>query len=765
MPIRISGLASGLDTEALVSELVSAYRTKTEKYTKAQTKLSWKQDAWKSLNSKIYSMYTSISNLRYSSAYNLKKATVSDSTKATVTAQSGAVAGVQSLSIESVAKSGYLTGGELASNTTASSTLSSLNYTGGTGKVSISVGGNTTDIDVSGDMTIDSFVSALKDAGVNANYDSTNHRIFVAAKGTGEENDFSLTGNDSAGLQALSKLGLLASSEADTSYYNSLAQIYTEAGGSEETLTSYLTDVLTNMESSSATVSNNTAEIAYANAYAGAQKYINDSNDEALVAELKELVKVDENKIYDSDGNETNLTKKINTTDNDGNHTYYYTYKDDEGNDVNLTQEEYDAAGYYTAGDRINEIAKELGLTKTETTTDDEGNETEETVVDDALLTTFKGYLTTIDDYEADAGNADEIAEVKAAYAADVAAGEDGTNITSLKERLQSEIDDANAYLDEYSTFSGYTTSDIDTLKDKIMTAVDIVNNGLGYETSAIKVDGTNAKIILNNATYTSSSNEFSINGLEITALAETDDNESLTITTSNNVDGVYEKVKDFLKQYNEVINEMTKLYNADSAKGYEPLTSDEKDAMTDTQIEEWEQKIKDSLLRRDTTLGTLINTMTTSMSKAYTLSDGRTFSLSSLGISTLGYLYADENGENAYHIDGDSDDSYTSSKTDKLMSMIKEDPEAVEDFMKQLTTGLYEAVGNKMKSTSLSSAYTVYNDKEMVKEYSSYSDTIKKWEEKLQDIEDSYYSKFAAMESALAKLQSQQSSLAGLLG
>ena len=55
MPIRITGLNSGLDTEAIISELVSAYRTKEEKYQKAQTKLSWKQDAWKDLNIKVRS--------------------------------------------------------------------------------------------------------------------------------------------------------------------------------------------------------------------------------------------------------------------------------------------------------------------------------------------------------------------------------------------------------------------------------------------------------------------------------------------------------------------------------------------------------------------------------------------------------------------------------------------------------------------------------------------------------------------------------------
>ena len=60
MPIRLSGINSGLDTDALVKELVSAYSLKTEKYQKEQTKIEWKQDAWKSLNTKIYGLYTNI---------------------------------------------------------------------------------------------------------------------------------------------------------------------------------------------------------------------------------------------------------------------------------------------------------------------------------------------------------------------------------------------------------------------------------------------------------------------------------------------------------------------------------------------------------------------------------------------------------------------------------------------------------------------------------------------------------------------------------
>ena len=86
MPIRITGLTSGLDTESIISALVSSYNYKTNKYKKAQTKLSWKQDAWKTLNTKIYSLYSSVGSMKLSTAYNLKSTTVSDSTKATVKA-------------------------------------------------------------------------------------------------------------------------------------------------------------------------------------------------------------------------------------------------------------------------------------------------------------------------------------------------------------------------------------------------------------------------------------------------------------------------------------------------------------------------------------------------------------------------------------------------------------------------------------------------------------------------------------------------------
>ena len=113
MAIRMTGMVSGLDTDSIVKELVSAYSTKKEKYEKEQTKLGWKQEIWKSLNKEVNSFYKSAGNLRFDSGYNTKKTTSSDSTKATVSAGGNATVGTQKLHVLSTAQSGYLTGAEI----------------------------------------------------------------------------------------------------------------------------------------------------------------------------------------------------------------------------------------------------------------------------------------------------------------------------------------------------------------------------------------------------------------------------------------------------------------------------------------------------------------------------------------------------------------------------------------------------------------------------------------------------------------------------
>lgn len=343
----------------------------------------------------------------------------------------------------------------------------------------------------------------------------------------------------------------------------------------------------------------------------------------------------------------------------------------------------------------------------------------------------------------------------------------------ALRKAYESKRDTAVEYMNNYNLQVNYNNGDTSITTEQYQAAVnaigDIKGSAAGDGTGAVRIEGQDAIIYVNGARFEGASNTFSINGLTITAqeLTGTDASGNLntvSITTSTDAQGIYDMVKDFLKGYNELINEMDKLYNAGSARDYEPLTSDEKEEMTDSEIELWETKIKDSLLRRDSSLNNVIQVMKNSMARGVNI-DGKQYYLSEFGIQTAGYLYSEENERGAYHIDGDADDSIGASKTDKLMAAIMEDPEHVTEVLSGIAGNLYKNLTTAMRSTTLSSTYTVYNDKQMKEEYSSYTEKIADAEDEITWWEDYYRSKFTSMETMLASLNQQQSSLSGLLG
>ncbi len=312
----------------------------------------------------------------------------------------------------------------------------------------------------------------------------------------------------------------------------------------------------------------------------------------------------------------------------------------------------------------------------------------------------------------------------------------------------------------------------VDELKETYVESLDAEGNTMVVASNklkndktvnyATKIDGSDAELVLNGATFTSSTNSFSINGLDLVVNKVT--GEEFSITTQDDYEGMYDTIKKFLKEYNELINEMDKLYNADAAKGYEPLTDEEKEAMSEKEVEKWEEKIKGSLLRRDESLSKVRSAFSTIMSEGVEV-NGKKMHLANFGIATLGYFNAEENERHAYHIDGDEDDELVSGKDNKLKSMIQDDPETVVAFFTGLAQKLYDKTDKLMESTDYSSIYKVYNDKQLKKDYLSYETKIKEAEKKLTEYEDRWYAKFSSMETAMAKLSSKESALSGLLG
>ncbi|MDE6636017.1 MAG: flagellar filament capping protein FliD, partial [Lachnospiraceae bacterium] len=273
-------------------------------------------------------------------------------------------------------------------------------------------------------------------------------------------------------------------------------------------------------------------------------------------------------------------------------------------------------------------------------------------------------------------------------------------------------------------------------------------------------IKGTDSEIVLNGATLTGSEATMNVNGLTIDLKGRTNGS-TVSFSVSNDVDAVYDSIKSFITEYNSILGEMNKLYHAGSARGYDPLSDDEKAAMTDSQVELWENKIKDSLLRRDSTLGGIIDAMKNAMMSSVEI-DGKSYSLSSLGIMTS----SDYTEYGLLHIYGDKEDSTYAGKDDKLRALLESDPDFVTKLMTGVTDKLHDAMQKKMSATkSISSALTFYNDLQMDKQKKEYEQSIKDWETRLKTIEDKYYKQFTAMEKAMAQMQSSQSSLAAMLG
>ena len=511
MAMRLSGLMSGMDTESIVQQLVEAKSAKVETAKKDQTKLQWKQDIWKELNTKLKNLQsTSLSNMRFPQADSKKTTKVSNSSAVSVITGEGAVNGVQSLVVNQLAKTAYLTGGEVSKIAGASedelnaltkmSDLMTFDTDADGNEIAKNLkltkqDGTEVDIELTSETTISDILTKLKEQGLNANFDAKQKRFFISAKESGEDNNFKITGDDST----LKALGL-------------------------------------------------------------------------------------------------NIPPK----------------------------------------------------------------------------------------------DSDEIG----------------------------------------ATF----------------------------------IEGQNAEITLNGATFKSNDNVFEINGLTFTALSETN-GEEVTVTTQQDTDGIYDMIKQFRLEAKSLSHERDKRFTAESAKDYEPLTDEEKEAMSDDEVEKYEQKIKDSLLRRDSSLSSISSALKETMMKGAEV-NGKTMYLSEFGIETLSYFVAADNEKNAYHIDGDADDSDTSGNADKLKSMIASDPDTVISFFTKLSQNLYSAMSDQSKAVEGYRSFgSFYDDKKMKSDYEDYTSKIKELEQKLSDYEDKWYDKFAAMETAMAKMQNNANAVTSLLG
>lgn len=699
MALRMSGLQSGLDTESIVEAMMAAHRAKRTKVDNKKTKLEWKQTIWSGLNKKLYSFYTDYAGkMRLQSNYKTKKASSSDASKVTASCKTGTPNGSYSIQIDKLAAAQYVTSGKLSDYTT-------VNDEGETVTESVSTKTKLSDLGIGTDGATQIQVkTGKKTVSLNVDENTTVDDFLATLK--------------SAGLSASldTKQGRFYISASDSGLDGKFS-ITTNALSADQNAAQTALKNAVGYDNMSASQKREVQ-----NVLSTLQNDPTEQNKEAALKKLQDMVDTNAKKTatnyYKDQIKQPLVDQYLLVNDADGTKTITADGKQ-ALKDAKKWVDGDNAANLKNLEKLIdNKVNKEIATEEYKNKITDAVENGLYDAKDGSLLIDSR-FMRENNIQTAFTGYADEVA-------GGVAADASGDALTKL----------------------GLGIVDGSELKEADSA------NGM------VVIEAADSVVRFNGATLTSSSTTLEVNGLTLELTGKTN-GEAVTVTVANDTAAVYDTVKDFVNQYNAVLTELNKYYYADSARGYDVLSEDEKKAMSDDEVEKWETKIKDSLLRRDNTLGGLTQTMRAITGMTVTASNGKKYSLANLGITT-GKDYKEYG---LLHIKGDEDDTVYADDENTLQNLLNEDPEIVTEVMSGLISNLYTELGKKMQASPLSSALTFYNDKEMNSQLSDYKKDLKKWDTKLADLEDRYYKQFTAMEKALAMMNSQSASLTGFFG
>ncbi|MHC3398246.1 flagellar hook-associated protein 2 [Bacillus subtilis] len=318
----------------------------------------------------------------------------------------------------------------------------------------------------------------------------------------------------------------------------------------------------------------------------------------------------------------------------------------------------------------------------------------------------------------------------------------------------------------ETIAFSSKATGAGGSIQAADSATADFMSGQLGFSLDADNKltaykEGTNAKVTINGFEMEKLTNNFTVNGVTYSIKNTTAATGPVTTSVSTDVDGIYNQIKEFVDKYNEMVDSLNEKLKEEKYRDYTPLTSEQKEAMSDKEVELWEEKAKSGLLRNDSSISTGTNQMRTDF---YTQvnADGKTYQLTEFGITT----------SSAYQMRG-----HLEINEDKLKAKIQEDPQSVAALFTSGTNssaysdkGIMKRIGDTLKSTVKSieakagNSTMGTNDYSIGKNLNTISTDITKMQDRLTTIENRYYSKFSAMDSAIQKMNEQASYLSQLL-
>ncbi|WP_342488685.1 flagellar filament capping protein FliD [Cytobacillus sp. FSL W7-1323] len=682
---RIGGLASGLDTESLINDLMRVQRVPIDKLSQKKQTLEWQRDSYRDINLKLASFRDMTLNMRLQSSFLSKITTSSNSNKVTATADSTAGNGSYTLSAVS----------RLATSATNASA------------------GRITSTDEKLDTTKSLY--SQKDIFENSSFDwksteqSINEEITVKKAGT----EFSLQ-----------KLGKHHIEQMDS----------VTVGTDNYQVVTSLDDL--DASQKQVFVDEKTGKMTFS------QQIPADSKIEV------EYSMVQKDTISVGSATKEVQLSQIGITEFEDSITFTWDKKDAAGNIIKDTNgDPIKETKTFTAGTDMNNLAEDQFYLDKETGKITFGSD---------LQAGAKAEVSYDHQYfEFSMSTYNETGEVSQTFTFDAR-----DSLTTVIDKVNKSSLGVNMFYDQHSdkvTIARTSTGDFNQSGD----GKEISFNGSPFLNNVLKLDsnnekgGENAKFTLNGLETERTSNTFTVNGVSFT-LKDTFDavngDSPVTISINNDTDKAVEKIKEFVEKYNELIDNIQGQLSEEKYRDYAPLTSEQREAMSEKDIELWEEKAKSGLLRSDQQLSSLLSNMRMNF---YTPLEGATSEynqLSAIGITTTkNYL---EGGK--LEINEDKLKEALENDAEGVFNLFAADGDTLgeqgisrrlRDTVTQSIDALTLKAGNGMKTNS---QFTIGKNLDDI------NNRITELESKLADKEQRYWSQFAAMETQMQKMNEQ---------
>ena len=312
--------------------------------------------------------------------------------------------------------------------------------------------------------------------------------------------------------------------------------------------------------------------------------------------------------------------------------------------------------------------------------------------------------------------------------------------------------------------------------------AIDADSRMKGQDTLAV-VDGVEVArstraFTIDSVTYQANQSTIDANGVQ----------QELNVKMEIDTEAIFEDIKGFIDDYNELVDFMQKKINEKYDRDYYPLVDDERGEMTDTEIEKWDKKAKTGLLRNDSILQSLLTDLRTQFSGKVA---GVEKSFSDIGIKTGTYtngakIILDDEGasklKNAISNDLESVVALFTQKSTTYSANSSRTYTNEEKATRRNEEGLmnrfYDTLENYISSYRDNSGYkgkllekagkigdTTETTATLVKELKRNNDKWQQVLDKMNDQYDRYYKQFSRLETAMSSLNSQSNYIAQMLG